>query len=128
MQHLATKANSQARQYKSCEIVIIIWLKSYPYTGKKRGCTVIECIEMSHTKPEPNATKGIRTTVTEQKHRMTFEIKIQHQRQLHMACNLFSDNHANSPNHKWHSLIRKFSAKRKFYRGHCSFQREKDVL
>ena len=29
--------------------------------------TVIDRNEMSHTKPEPNATKGIRTTVAEQK-------------------------------------------------------------
>ena len=48
-------------------IIIIIWSKFYPYTDKKRGCTVTERTEMSHTKPEPNATKGIRTTVTEQK-------------------------------------------------------------
>ena len=37
---------------------------------------------------------------------------------------LFSDNHANPPNYKWHSIRRKSSAKRKFYKGHHSFRRE----
>ena len=48
-------------------ITIITRSKSYPYTDKKRGCTVTERTEMSHTKPEPNATKGKRTTVAEGK-------------------------------------------------------------
>ena len=47
--------------------MIITRFKSYPYTDKKRSCTVTERTEMSHTKPEPNATNGIRTTVAEQR-------------------------------------------------------------
>ena len=49
-----------------------------------RGYTVTRHTEMSHTKPEQNATNGIRTIVAKQKQqeviyidRMTFEIKIQ---------------------------------------------------
>ena len=48
-------------------IIIVTRSKSYPYTDKKRGCTFTERTEMSHTKPEPNATKCIRTTVAEGK-------------------------------------------------------------
>ena len=38
---------------------------------------------------------------------------------------LFSDNHANPPNHKYNPIRRKSSAKRKFYKGHRSLSREK---
>ena len=41
---------------------------------------------------------------------------------------LFSDNHANPPDHNWHSMRRKSSAKRKFYKGHRSLSREKSVF
>ena len=41
---------------------------------------------------------------------------------------LFSDNHANPPDHKWHSMRKKSSAKRKFYKGHRSLSREKSVF
>ena len=41
---------------------------------------------------------------------------------------LFSDNHAIPPDHKWHSMRRKSSAKRKFYKGHRSLSREKGVF
>ena len=58
---------SRARQYKSYKIKIITWFKSYPYKDENIGCTVTRRNEMSHTKPEPNASKGIRMTVAEQK-------------------------------------------------------------
>ena len=41
---------------------------------------------------------------------------------------LFSNNRANPPDHKWHSMRRKSSAKRKFYKGHSSLSREKSVF
>ena len=47
--------------------MIITRFKSYPYKDEKRGYTVTRHTEMSHTKPEPNATNGIRTTVAKQK-------------------------------------------------------------
>ena len=49
-------------------IMIITRFKSYPYNykDKKRGYTVERHTEISHTKPEPIATNGIRTTVAEQ--------------------------------------------------------------
>ena len=49
------ETNSRARQYKSCKIIFITRLKSYPYPGpgilshEKRGCAIIEHTEMSHT-------------------------------------------------------------------------------
>ena len=73
--------------------MIITQFKSYPYKDKKRGYTVARHTEMSHTKPEPIATNGIRTTVAKQEQQevkkieqknpeMTFEIKIQNMRHL----------------------------------------------
>ena len=41
---------------------------------------------------------------------------------------LFSDNQASPPDHKWHSMRRKSSAKRKFYKGHRLLFREKSVF
>ena len=41
--------------------------KSYPYKDTMRGYTVTRHTGMSHTKPEQNATNGIRTTVAKQK-------------------------------------------------------------
>ena len=41
---------------------------------------------------------------------------------------LFSGNHANPPDHKWHSMRRKSSTKIKFYKGHRSLSREKSVF
>ena len=38
------------------------------------------------------------------------------------------NNHANPPDHKWHSMRRKSSAKRKFYKGHRSLSIEKSVF
>ena len=68
-----TKANSRARQYKSCKKIFITRLKSYPYPGpgilshEKRDCIIIEHTEMSHPNTKQTATWGIRTTVAEQK-------------------------------------------------------------
>ena len=64
---LFTKANSRARQYKGCEIMITTGLKSYPFKDKMRSYTVTGHIEISHTKPEQNAANGIRMTVPKQK-------------------------------------------------------------
>ena len=55
---------------------------------------------------------------------MTFEIKIQN-------MPLFSDYHANPPNHKWHLIEEnrvKIQRKKKFIREHRLFHREKGVL
>ena len=41
---------------------------------------------------------------------------------------LFSDNHVNPPDHKWHSMRRQSSAKRKFYKEHRSLSKEKSVF
>ena len=38
------------------------------------------------------------------------------------------NNHANPPDRKWHSMRRKSSAKRKFYKGHRSLSIEKSVF
>ena len=38
------------------------------------------------------------------------------------------NNHANPPDHKWHSMRRKSSAGRKFYKGHRSLSIEKSVF
>ena len=38
------------------------------------------------------------------------------------------NNHANPPHRKWHSMRRKSSAKRKFYKGHRSLSMEKSVF
>ena len=53
--------------------MIITRFKSYPYTDKNRSCTVTERTEMSHTKPEPDATKGIRTIVAEQRQQKVYK-------------------------------------------------------
>ena len=41
--------------------------QTYPYKDKKRGYTVTRHTEMKNTKPEQNATNGIKTTVAKQK-------------------------------------------------------------
>ena len=46
--------------------MVITRFKSYPYTDKKRGCTVTERTEMSHTKPEPNTKKGMQSILERQ--------------------------------------------------------------
>ena len=116
--------------------VQILIYSSLVRTARDKGMNLSDNDIQSHTKPEPNATKGILRTVTEQKQEvllinqvhnpgMTFEIKIP-VTVKHMA--LFSGNHANPPNNKWHSIRRKSNAKRKFYRGNRSFHREKCVF
>ena len=50
--------------------MIITRLKSYPYRDKNRGHTVIGSTDMSHTKPKPNTTKGIRKTLAKQKQQL----------------------------------------------------------
>ena len=103
---------------------------------------VIERTEISYTKSEPNAKNGIRTAVAEQKQQEVFETEhITQQRPTRVRSGvrskyntsdslmaLFSGNHANPPDHKWHSMRRKSSAKRKFYKGHRSLSREKSVF
>ena len=44
-------------------MIINYTFKFYPYKDTMRGYTVTRHTEMSHTKPEQNATNGIRTTV-----------------------------------------------------------------
>ena len=55
--------------------------------------------------------------------RMTFEIKMHHQRATFKHMALFSDNHANPPNHRWQNPLLK-----EHFTRHHSFHRENGVL
>ena len=56
-------------------IITCTRFKSYPYKDTMRGYTVTRHTEMSHAKPEQNATNGIRTTVAKQKQQEVISIE-----------------------------------------------------
>ena len=82
--------------------MVITRFKSHPYTDKKKRCTVTERTEMSHTKPEPNTTKGMQSILERQ--------SLNRKRSKNRTPWLHSvTNHANPP-----SIRRKSSPKRNF--------------
>ena len=91
---------------------------------------------MSHTKPEPNATNGIRTAVAEHKQQEVYETERITQRMTRVRSKyntsgsliaLFIDNHANPLDHKWHSTEEENPALKENFTGDTAHFPERKV-